>query len=184
MSDNLIKAEERMLKAIENLESNLKTIRTGRASSQILERVQVDYYGSMMPINQLSSIQVVEGTQLVVKPYDRSIIKSVGHAIQAANLGLNPQVEADVIRILVPQLTQERREQLAKDAQKYGEEAKVAIRNIRRDAIDEYKKQQKNSEITEDDLRSAEKDIQDLTDKSIKELDKIAGDKEKELLEV
>ena len=179
MSDNLIKAEERMLKAIENLESNLKTIRTGRASSQILERVQVDYYGSMMPINQLSSIQVVEGTQLVVKPYDRSIIKSVGHAIQAANLGLNPQVEADVIRILVPQLTQERREQLAKDAQKYGEE--VAIRNIRRDANDATKK---NKELTEDDRKAELEDSQKLTDDYIKQVEQIVNEKKKEILNV
>lgn len=181
MSDNLIKAEERMLKAIENLESNLKTIRTGRASSQILERVQVDYYGSMMPINQLSSIQVVEGTQLVVKPYDRSIIKSVGHAIQAANLGLNPQVEADVIRILVPQLTQERREQLAKDAQKYGEEAKVAIRNIRRNANDATKK---NKELTEDDRKAELEDSQKLTDDYIKQVEQIVNEKKKEILNV
>ena len=125
MSDILLNAEEKMMGAIDNLESNLRQIRTGRASGQMLERVQVEYYGAMTPINQIAQISVVEGIQLVVKPYDRSIVKGISHAIQAANLGLNPQAEADVIRIQVPQLTEDRRKELAKDAQKYGEEAKV-----------------------------------------------------------
>ena len=133
MSEHLEKAELRMMDAIENLEENLATIRTGRANSQILDRVHVDYYGEPTPINQIARISVVEGTQLVIKPYDRSTVKAIAHAIQAANLGLNPQAEADQIRILVPQLTQDRRKQLAKDAQKFAEECKVAIRNIRRD---------------------------------------------------
>ena len=116
MSEHLEKAELRMMDAIENLEENLATIRTGRANSQILDRVHVDYYGEPTPINQIARISVVEGTQLVIKPYDRSTVKAIAHAIQAANLGLNPQAEADQIRILVPQLTQDRRKQLAKDA--------------------------------------------------------------------
>ena len=120
MSDILLNAEEKMMGVIDNLESNLRQIRTGRASGQMLERVQVEYYGAMTPINQMAQISVVEGTQLVIKPYDRSIIKDIAHAIQAANLGLKPQAEADVIRILVPQLTEDRRKELAKDAQKYG----------------------------------------------------------------
>lgn len=181
MSIILDKAEEKMMSAIDNLESNLRTLRTGRASSQILDRVQVDYYGAMMPINQLSQIQVVEGTQLVIKPYDRSVVKAMGHAIQAANLGLNPQVEADLIRILVPQLTQERREQLAKEAQKYGEEAKVAIRNIRRDANDATKK---DKELTEDDRKAELEDSQKLTDDYIKQVEVITADKKKEILNV
>ena len=123
MSDILLNAEEKMMGVIDNLESNLRQIRTGRASGQMLERVQVEYYGAMTPINQIAQISVVEGTQLVVKPYDRSIVKGIAHAIQAANLGLNPQAEADVIRIQVPQLTEDRRKELAKDAQKYSEEA-------------------------------------------------------------
>lgn len=181
MSAILDKAEEKMLGVIDNLESNLKTIRTGRASSQILERVQVDYYGAMMPINQLSQITVVEGTQLVVKPYDRSIVKSISHAIQAANLGLNPQAEADLIRINVPQLTQERREQLAKDAHKYGEEAKVNVRNIRRDANDATKK---DKELTEDDRKDELEECQKLTDSYIKQIDQIVETKRKEILNV
>lgn len=181
MSNILDKAEERMMGVIDNLESNLRTIRTGRASSQILDRVQVDYYGAMMPINQLSQISVVEGTQLVIKPYDRAITKAMGHAIQAANLGLNPQVDADLIRINVPQLTQERREQLAKEAQKYGEEAKVNVRNIRRDANDATKK---DKELTEDDRKSELEDSQKLTDDYIKQIDNIIADKKKEILNV
>ena len=114
MSDILLNAEEKMMGVIDNLESNLRQIRTGRASGQMLERVQVEYYGAMTPINQMAQISVVEGTQLVIKPYDRSIIKDIAHAIQAANLGLNPQAEADVIRIQVPQLTEDRRKELAK----------------------------------------------------------------------
>ena len=147
MSEILEKAESRMQHAIENLESNLRTIRTGRANSQILDRVEVDYYGAPTPINQMASIQVVEGTQLVIKPYDRSIIKNIAAAIQAANLGLNPQAEGDIIRIQVPSLTEDRRKELAKEAHKYGEEAKVAIRNIRRDANDAIKK---DKELRED----------------------------------
>ena len=131
MSDILLNAEEKMMGVIDNLESNLRHIRTGRASGQMLERVQVEYYGAMTPINQMAQISVVEGTQLVIKPYDRSIIKDIAHAIQAANLGLNPQAEADVIRIQVPQLTEDRRKELAKDAQKYCQEAKIAIRTVR-----------------------------------------------------
>ena len=118
MSDYLENAEVKMMSAIENLESNLRTIRTGRASAQMLDRVQVDYYGSPTPINQMAQIQVVEGTQLVIRPYDRQIIKGISSAIQAANLGLNPQAEADCIRIQVPALTEDRRKELAKEAQK------------------------------------------------------------------
>lgn len=174
-------AEMKMMSAIENLESNLKTIRTGRANAQILERVQVDYYGSMTPINQMAQIQVVEGTQLVVRPYDRQIIKAMNAAIQAANLGLNPQAEADCIRIQVPALTQDRRKELAKDAHKFGEDAKVAIRNIRRDTNESIKK---DKEYTEDDRKSDLDASQKLTDRFIKDIDKIVSDKEKEILNV
>ncbi len=181
MSDILVNAEEKMLGAIDNLESNLRQIRTGRASSQMLERVQVEYYGAMTPINQMAQVQVVEGSQLVVKPYDRSIVKSVAHAIQAANLGLNPQAEADVIRIQVPQLTEDRRKELAKDAQKYAEEAKVAVRNARRDANDAIKK---DKELPEDEKKQTLEESQKLTDKYIKEVDTICEAKKKEILNV
>ena len=170
-----------MQHAVENLESNLRTIRTGRANSQILDRVEVDYYGAPTPINQMASIQVVEGTQLVIKPYDRSIIKNIAAAIQAANLGLNPQAEGDIIRIQVPSLTEDRRKELAKEAHKYGEEAKVAIRNIRRDANDAIKK---DKELREDEEKAALEDSQKLTDKFSKKIDEIIENKQADILSV
>ncbi len=181
MSDYLENAEVKMMSAIENLESNLRTIRTGRASAQMLDRVQVDYYGSPTPINQMAQIQVVEGTQLVICPYDRQIIKGISSAIQAANLGLNPQAEADCIRIQVPALTEDRRKELAKEAQKYGEEAKVAIRNIRRDTNDLIKK---DKEETEDDRKANLEESQKLTDRFVKDIEKIVDEKKKEILNV
>lgn len=181
MSEILEKAQSRMQHAVENLESNLRTIRTGRANSQILDRVEVDYYGAPTPINQMASIQVVEGTQLVIKPYDRSIIKNIAAAIQAANLGLNPQAEGDIIRIQVPSLTEDRRKELAKEAHKYGEEAKVAIRNIRRDANDAIKK---DKELREDEEKAALEDSQKLTDKFSKKIDEIIENKQADILSV
>ncbi|MBP3870316.1 MAG: ribosome recycling factor [Faecalicoccus sp.] len=181
MSDYLDEAELRMEDTIDNLNSNLRTIRTGRASPAMLERVQVDYYGAPTPIMQLGQIQVVEGTQLVVRPYDRSAVKAMAHAIQKANLGLNPQAEADLIRIPVPALTEDRRKQLAKEARKYGEEAKVAVRNIRRDCNDDIKK---DKEYTEDDKKDDLEKSQKLTDKYIKKIDKLVEDKEKDILKV
>jgi len=181
MNEHLEKAELKMMTAIENLESNLATIRTGRANSQILDRVRVDYYGEPTPINQIARISVVEGTQLVIKPYDRSTVKSIAHAIQAANLGLNPQAEADQIRILVPQLTQDRRKQLAKDAQKFAEECKVAVLNVRRDCNDAIKK---DKEISEDITKELLNDTQKLTDKFIKDIETIVNEKKDEILNV
>ena len=177
-------AKDKMHKAAENLQRNLGQIRAGRANASLLDRVQVTYYGVPTPLNQMASITIPEARVLMITPFDKSMVQEVEKALLASDLGITPTSDGNVIRLVIPQLTEERRKELAKDVKKEAEQAKVAIRNIRRDAIDEYKKQQKNSEITEDDLRSAEKDIQDLTDKSIKELDKIASDKEKELLEV
>jgi len=173
-----------MHKAAENLQRNLGQIRAGRANASLLDRVQVTYYGVPTPLNQMASITIPEARVLMITPFDKSMVQEVEKALLASDLGITPTSDGNVIRLVIPQLTEERRKELAKEVKKEAEQAKVAIRNIRRDAIDEYKKQQKNSEITEDDLRSAEKDIQDLTDESIKELDKIASDKEKELLEV
>ena len=177
-------AKDKMHKAAENLQRNLGQIRAGRANASLLDRVQVTYYGVPTPLNQMASITIPEARVLMITPFDKSLVQEVEKALLASDLGITPTSDGNVIRLVIPQLTEERRKELAKEVKKEAEQAKVAIRNIRRDAIDEYKKQQKNSEITEDDLRSAEKDIQDLTDKSIKELDKIASDKEKELLEV
>ena len=177
-------AKDKMHKAAENLQRNLGQIRAGRANASLLDRVQVTYYGVPTPLNQMASITIPEARVLMITPFDKTMVQEVEKALLASDLGITPTSDGNVIRLVIPQLTEERRKELAKEVKKEAEQAKVAIRNIRRDAIDEYKKQQKNSEITEDDLRSAEKDIQDLTDKSIKELDKIASDKEKELLEV
>lgn len=177
-------AKDKMHKAAENLQRNLGQIRAGRANASLLDRVQVTYYGVPTPLNQMASITIPEARVLMITPFDKSMVQEVEKALLASDLGITPTSDGNVIRLVIPQLTEERRKELAKDVKKEAEQAKVAVRNVRRDAIDEYKKQQKNSEITEDDLRSAEKDIQDLTDKSIKELDKIASDKEKELLEV
>lgn len=185
MADTIFnEAKDKMHKAAENLQRNLGQIRAGRANASLLDRVQVTYYGVPTPLNQMASITIPEARVLMITPFDKSMVQEVEKALLASDLGITPTSDGNVIRLVIPQLTEERRKELAKDVKKEAEQAKVAVRNIRRDAIDEYKKQQKNSEITEDDLRSAEKDIQDLTDKSIKELDKIASDKEKELLEV
>ena len=181
MTDILDNAEMKMMAAIENLEENLRTLRTGRANAALLDRVEVDYYGSPTPVNQMARISVVEGTQLVVKPYDRTLVKAIVHAVQAANLGLNPQGEADCVRIQVPQLTGERRQEFAKKAQKYGEEAKVAIRNIRREANDAIKK---DKELREDEEKSALEDSQKLTDTYIKNIESVVEKKKADILNV
>ena len=181
MKQILDSVEAKMNKAMENLESNLRTIRTGRANANMLERVSVEYYGSPTPINQISSIQVVEGRQLVVKPYDRSILKDMDHAISAANLGLVPQNDGDVIRINVPALTEDRRKDLAKEAHKYGEDAKIAIRNIRRDGNDMAKK---DKELTEDMRKDAQEKIQKMTDRFVKQIDAMVKEKSDEIMSV
>ncbi|WP_019893203.1 ribosome recycling factor [Allobaculum stercoricanis] len=180
MAEFLETAELEMEETIENFENNLKTIRTGRASAGMLDRVRVDYYGELTPINQMAKISVVEGTQLVIKPYDRTTVKDINHAISAANLGLIPQAEADCIRINVPPLTTERRKQLAKEAKKYADEAKVNLRNIRRNANDKIKK---DKEISEDTSKEWLDECQKLTDKFVKKVDTLAAAKEKDLLE-
>lgn len=180
MAEFLETAELEMEETIENFENNLKTIRTGRASAGMLDRVRVDYYGELTPINQMAKISVVEGTQLVIKPYDRTTVKDINHAISAANLGLTPQAEADCIRINVPPLTTERRKQLAKEAKKYADEAKVNLRNIRRNANDKIKK---DKEISEDTSKEWLDECQKLTDKFVKKVDTLAAAKEKDLLE-
>ncbi len=180
----MTEAKEKMKKAAQNLQRELGQIRAGRANASLLDRITVNYYGAPTPLNQMASIQIPEARVLMVTPFDKSILQDVEKAIMASDIGISPTNDGNVIRLVIPQLTEERRKELAKDVKKEAENAKIAIRNIRRDAIDEYKKQQKNGDITEDDLRGLEKDVQTLTDNSIKEVDKIAADKEKELLEV
>lgn len=180
----MTEAKEKMKKAAQNLQRELGQIRAGRANASLLDRITVNYYGAPTPLNQMASIQIPEARFLMITPFDKSILQDVEKAIMASDIGISPTNDGNVIRLVIPQLTEERRKELAKDVKKEAENAKIAIRNIRRDAIDEYKKQQKNGDITEDDLRGLEKDVQTLTDNSIKEVDKIAADKEKELLEV
>lgn len=177
-------AKDKMKKAQEALQRQLGQIRAGRANASLLDRITVDYYGVPTPVNQMASITIPEARVLMVTPFDKNMISDVEKAIMASDIGLNPANDGNVIRLVIPQLTEERRKELAKEVKKESEGAKVAVRNIRRDAMDDYKKQQKNGDLTEDDLRDLEKDIQALTDDNIKALDQIVAEKEKELLEV
>lgn len=177
-------ARDKMKKAQEALQRQLGQIRAGRANASLLDRITVDYYGVPTPVNQMASITIPEARALMVTPFDKNMINDVEKAILASDIGLNPANDGNVIRLVIPQLTEERRKELAKEVKKESEGAKIAVRNIRRDAMDEYKKQQKNGDMTEDDLRNAEKDIQTLTDDNIKAIDSIVAEKEKELLEV
>jgi ribosome recycling factor len=185
MAQHVIKnAKEKMDKAVQAFSRELATIRAGRANPSLLEKVTVDYYGVATPINQLASISVPEARLLVIQPYDKSVIKEMEKAILASDLGLTPSNDGSVIRIVIPPLTEERRRELVKLVKKYSEDAKVAVRNIRRDANDELKKLEKNGEITEDELRGYTDDIQELTDDHIAKIDAITKEKEKEVMEV
>lgn len=176
--------ESKMKKTCEALTTQLATIRAGRANASVLDQIEVDYYGVPTPVQQVATIATPDPRSLLIQPWDASLLKPLEKAILASDLGINPQNDGRMIRLVFPPLTEERRKDLIKQTKKYVEESKVAIRNIRRDAIDKFKKQQKASEITEDDYKIAEKDIQKLTDEYIKELDKIAEKKEKELIEI
>lgn len=176
--------EEKMNRRIEGFASELKTIRAGRANATVLDKVAIDYYGTMTPVAQVGSISSPEPRMLVIQPWDVSVLKEIEKAIQKSDLGIAPQNDGKVIRLSFPPLTEERRKELVKLVKKYSEEAKVQIRNVRRDAMDMYKDQKKKSEITEDELKGIEKDIQNLTDAHIKEIDEITAGKEKEILEV
>ncbi|WP_017753788.1 ribosome recycling factor [Calidifontibacillus oryziterrae] len=176
--------KEKMNKAIQAYKRELATVRAGRANPSILDRVQVDYYGAPTPLNQLSSITVPEARLLVIQPYDKSVLQEIEKAIQKADLGLNPTNDGSIIRISIPPLTEERRKALVKDVKAMAEEAKVALRNIRRDANDELKKLEKDGQITEDDHRSYTEDVQKETDNHVKEIDNITKEKEKEIMEV
>ena len=176
--------KERMEKTIGAFKEKLSEIRAGRANPAILNKVKIDYYGTPTPINQVAGISVPEARLIVIQPWDVSVLKDIEKAILASDIGLNPNNDGKVIRLAFPELTEERRKDLAKEIRKIAEEAKVSIRAIRRDGIDEAKAKQKNSEITEDDLKTAETEIQKITDKYIEEIDKILADKEKEIMSV
>lgn len=173
--------KHKMEKAVEKLDENLKTIRTGVANASLLEHVHFEYYGSETPINQVASIKVVEGRQLMIKPYDRSTLKDIERAIATSDTGLVPQSDGEVIRLNVPALTEERRKQLSKEADKMGEEAKIAVRNVRREANDAIKK---DKELTEDDTKRMQEKVQRLTDEFAKKIEKEVSEKEKEIMKV
>ena len=176
--------EDKMKKSIESVSADFAAVRAGRANASVLDRIMVDYYGTPTPIQQIASIGSPDPRSLVIQPWDVSAVKAIEKAIQEYDLGINPANDGKVLRLLCPQLTEERRKELTKLIGKYAEGGKVAIRNIRRDAMDKFKKLQKDGEITEDDLKIAEKDIQKLTDEMIKKVDELYAAKEKELMAV
>lgn len=185
----MVKAElnvltEKMEKSYNSLKNEYLTLRAGRANPSILDKIMVDYYGTPTAINQMAAVSVSEARILTIQPWDASTLKSIEKAILASDIGINPQNDGRVIRLIFPALTEERRKELCKTVSKYAEECKVALRSIRRDSIDKVKKLQKASEITEDDLKGAEKKIQDITDKFCKEVDDLSATKEKEILEI
>ena len=184
LQDVINTAKEKMKKSCEVYEREMMSLRAGRANPQLLDRVMVDYYGTPTPINQIGNISSPEPRLLVIAPWEAKMIPQVEKAIQKSDLGLNPSNDGKLIRLVFPELNEERRKDLTKVASKGAEETKVAIRSIRRDAIEQIKKLKKNSEITEDDQRDAEEDMQKLTDKAVKEVDEIYAKKEKEIMEV
>lgn len=184
MKATLKLCEEKMTKSLRSLENEFSTIRAGRASASVLDKITVDYYGVPTAINAMASVSVAEAKTLIIQPWDKSVLKDIEKAINVSDLGINPQNDGTVIRLNFPPLTEERRKELAKQIKKYAEEGKVAIRAIRRDMNDKFKAMKKNSEITEDDLKECEKKVQDMTDKFVKEVDKAAEKKEKEIMEI
>ncbi|MCL2676743.1 MAG: ribosome recycling factor [Streptococcaceae bacterium] len=185
MSQEIItKAQERMNNSLDNLQRELGSIRAGRANASLLDRIQVEYYGAMTPLNQLASITIPEARVLQVTPFDKTVLPEIESSINASDLGINPANDGNVIRLVIPMLTEERRKELVKEMGKVIESAKVAVRNIRRDAIDEVKKLEKSKEITEDERKDLENQVQKATDDAVKEADNKAAEKEKELMDV
>ena len=174
----------RMDKALDHLAEEFDAVRAGRANPKVLDRITVEYYGSETPLNGVATISTPDARTLVISPWDTKLLKDIQKAIQMSDLGINPQNDGKVIRLVFPQLTEERRKDLVKQTKKYAEEAKVAMRNIRRDGMDYIKKLKKNSEITEDEQKKAEKDLQDMLDKNIKKVDEAYAAKEKELMAI
>ena len=176
--------DEKMGKTVESVKANFASVRAGRANAGVLDRITVEYYGAATPLNQVANIGSPDPRTLTIQPYDMSLMKPIEKAIQTSDLGIHPQNDGRVIRLAFPQLTEERRVELTKQVRKYGENGKVAIRNIRRDAMEKLKALEKKSEITEDDRKEDEKELQDLTDKRCKEIDGLTAAKEKELMAV
>lgn len=178
------KTKEKMEKCLDALNRDYKAVRAGRANPAILDRVTVDYYGTLTPINQMAAISVPEPRMLMIQPWDASTLKDIEKAINTAEIGINPSNDGKVIRLAFPALTEERRKELVKDISKRGEEAKVAVRNVRRDAMDDIKKLKKDNEITEDDQKNGEKKLQDITDSYIKQVEEMVKKKEDEVLSI
>ena len=184
MKETLKKAEERMGRRIDHLCTEYAEIRAGRANPAVLDKVKVDYYGTPTPINQLAAVSVTEARTLTIQPWDASILRQIEKAIQKSDIGINPMNDGKVIRLIFPPLTEDRRKEIVKDVQRVAEDTKVQIRNVRRDTIEKLKGMKKSGELTEDDLKLAEKKTQELTDKLVKKVDKISADKQKEILEM
>ena len=184
MSSTTKPYEEKMNASVDHLVRELASIRAGRANPAVLDRVTVDYYGSPTPINQIAAVAVAEARILTITPWDRQMLKPISKAIQTSDIGINPIDDGSVIRLVFPAPTEERRKQLTKDVQKQGEEAKVAVRNVRRDAMDKFKAMKKAGELTEDDQKKLEEETQKLTDKYVKKIDETCAAKNKEVMEV
>lgn len=180
----LKKTEERMNKRIDHLNSEFAAIRAGRANPAVLDKVLVDYYGAPTPVNQLAAVSVTEARTLLIQPWDMSVLTPIERAIQKSDIGINPQNDGKTLRMIFPPLTEDRRKELVKDIKELAEESKVGIRNVRRDTVDKFKTMKKSGEITEDDLKHAEKKTQELTDRFIKEIDVLAEKKQKEVMSI
>ena len=184
MKQTITAMEEKMNKTVQALVNEYAAIRAGRANPAILDRVTVEYYGVATPVNQLAAVSVPDARTLLIQPWDKTSLKAIEKAIQTSDIGINPQNDGNTIRLMFPPLTEERRRDIVKGIFKYAEEAKVAVRSIRRDGIEKLKDLKKKSEITEDDLKNAEKKVQDTTDKFCKNIDELATKKEKEIMEI
>ena len=171
----------KMEKTVEVMQSDFASVRAGRANAAVLDQIRVDYYGTPTPVQQIGTISSPDPRTLIIQPWESSLLREIEKAIQTSDLGINPQNDGRVIRLVFPQLTEERRKELAKQVKKYGEDSKVAVRNIRRDAMEKFKAQKKKSEITEDDFKNIEKDMQKITDDFVKKIDELVAKKDKEL---
>ena len=184
MDERVITCKEKMEKCLDALNYEFSTIRAGRANPAVLDKVLVDYYGAPTPINQLAAVSVTEARTLAIQPWDPSVLHLIEKAIQASDIGINPTNDGKVIRLVFPQLTEDRRKELVKSIKKLGENSKVSVRNVRRDTVDKVKADKKNGEITEDDLKDLEKDIQKVTDSYIEKIDDTVNKKEKEIMSI
>ena len=184
MKETLNTASGKMQKTLDSLAREFAAVRAGRANPEVLNKVQAEYWGAMTPVNQMASVSVTEARTLLIQPYDASALKSIEKAILTSDIGITPQNDGKSLRLVFPQLTEERRKELCKNIKKYGEEAKVSVRSVRRDTMDKFKTMKKNSEITEDDMKQCEKDLQKIVDRFCDAIDKMVADKEKEILSI